>query len=75
MIGRRPASLWAERIAIHSSPLAAAILVAHPEQAAASSIDELLIANLIQADQADFARRIVAQQLHILLVSGAVPPN
>ncbi|HXY00323.1 MAG TPA: hypothetical protein VEI54_05335 [Candidatus Limnocylindrales bacterium] len=49
--------------------------LAWSDQAAALSVDELLIAKLIQPDQADFARRIVAQQLHVLLVSGSIPPN
>ena len=45
------------------------------EEAAALSVDELLVAKLIHADQVDFARQIVAQQLHILLISGVLPPN
>lgn len=45
------------------------------DKAAALSVDELLVAKLIHADQADFARQIVAQQLHILLVSGVLPPS
>jgi hypothetical protein len=45
------------------------------DKAAALSVDELLVAKLIHADQADFARRIVAQQLHILLISGVLPPS
>jgi hypothetical protein len=45
------------------------------DQAAALCVDELLVAKLIQAGQADWARRIVGQQLHILLVSGVIPPS
>jgi hypothetical protein len=45
------------------------------DKAAALSVDELLAAKLLQADQADFARQIVAQRLHILLISGVLPPS
>ena len=41
--------------------------------AAACSVDELLVAEILSPADADFARRIVAQQLHILLVSGKRP--
>jgi hypothetical protein len=49
--------------------------LAWSDKAAALCVDELLVAKLIHADEADFARRVVAQQLHILLVSGVLPPN
>ena len=49
--------------------------VSWSDRAAALSVDELLTAKLISAEQADFARRIVALQLHVLLVSGFIPPN
>ena len=37
--------------------------------------DELAIANLLTADQLDWAAEIVAQQIHVCLVSGLRPPN
>ncbi|WP_456742348.1 hypothetical protein [Bradyrhizobium sp. USDA 4354] len=45
------------------------------EQIAASIVDELLVAKLIAEDQAGWARQIVAQDIHIQLVSGFRPPN
>lgn len=45
------------------------------EQVAASVVDELLVAKLIMEDQAKWARQIVAQDIHIQLVSGFRPPN
>jgi hypothetical protein len=45
------------------------------EQIAASIVDELLVAKLIREDQAEWAREIVAQDIHIQLVSGFRPPN
>jgi hypothetical protein len=41
--------------------------------AAESAVDELLIAKLIPAEQADWAREIIAQDIHIQLVSGRRP--
>jgi hypothetical protein len=43
--------------------------------AAALCVDELLVAKLIQPEQADFARRIVAQQLYVMLVSDKRPED
>ena len=43
--------------------------------AAASAVDELLVAGLLPADQAEWARQIIAQDLHIQLVSGRRPPD
>jgi hypothetical protein len=45
------------------------------EQVAASIVDELLVAKLISEDQAEWARQIVAQDIHIQLISGSRPPN
>ena len=45
------------------------------EQVAASIVDQLLVAKLIREDQAAWARQIVAQDIHIQLVSGFRPPN
>ena len=45
------------------------------DMAAASIVDELLVAKLITEDQAEWAREIVAQDIHIKLVSGLRPPN
>lgn len=45
------------------------------EQIAASIVDELLVAKLIAEDQAEWARQIVGQDIHIQLVSGFRPPN
>jgi hypothetical protein len=42
---------------------------------AESIVDELLVAKLIPAEQADWARRIVSQEMFINLVSGVRPPN
>lgn len=49
--------------------------LAWSELAAALSVDELLVGKVILGDQADFARKIIAQQLHIMLLSGRIPPN
>lgn len=43
--------------------------------AAASAVDELLIAKLLPIDKADWAREIVAQDIHIQLVSGLRPKD
>jgi len=45
------------------------------EQVSASIVDELLVAKLITEDQAEWARQIIAQDIHIKLVSGFRPPN
>ena len=45
------------------------------EKVGASIVDELLVAKLIREDQAEWAREIVAQDIHIKLVSGIRPPN
>jgi hypothetical protein len=45
------------------------------DHVSASVVDELLIAKLITADQATWVREIVAQDIHIQLVSGLRPPN
>jgi hypothetical protein len=45
------------------------------ERAAASSVNELLVGKVIRQDQADFAHKIIAQDLHIMLLGGAIPPN
>jgi hypothetical protein len=45
------------------------------EQVSASIVDELLIAKLLTEDQAAWARQIIAQDIHIKLVSGFRPPN
>jgi len=37
------------------------------------AVDELIVGKLLAVDQADFARRIVAQELFILLVSNQRP--
>jgi hypothetical protein len=44
-------------------------------QVSASIIDKLLVAKLITEDQAESARQIIAQDIHIKLVSGFRPPN
>lgn len=41
--------------------------------AAGQVVDELLVGKVIKSEQVDFARRIVAQQLFILLISGERP--
>ena len=41
--------------------------------AADLAVDELRVAKLISADEAEFARRIVSQQLHIMSISGKRP--
>jgi hypothetical protein len=43
------------------------------EVTASLAVDELIAGKLITSDQADFARRIVAQQLQILLISNCRP--
>ena len=45
------------------------------ERVGASIVDELLVAKLISDDQAEWARQIVAQDIHIKLISGFRPPN
>ncbi len=45
------------------------------EVAAASAAEELVAGKLIRVDQADFAQRIIAQQLHILLISNYRPAS
>lgn len=45
------------------------------EEVGASIVDELLVAKLLREDQAEWARQIVAQDIHINLVSGRRPPN
>jgi hypothetical protein len=45
------------------------------EEVGASIVDELLVAKLITEDQAEWARQIVSQDIHIKLVSGFRPPN
>ena len=45
------------------------------EIVAASAVDELLVAKLIASDQAQWAREIIAQDIHVKLVSGLRPPN
>ena len=45
------------------------------KEVGASIVDELLVAKLIREDQAEWAREIVAQDIHIKLVSGFRPPN
>jgi hypothetical protein len=40
---------------------------------AASVVDELLVAKLLPEDQANWAREIVAQDIHIQLISGLRP--
>jgi hypothetical protein len=41
--------------------------------AAELAVDELTAGRLIMEDQADFARRIVAQQIYVLLISNCRP--
>jgi hypothetical protein len=43
------------------------------EFAAALAVDELIAGKVITSDQADLAHRIVAQQIHILLISNCRP--
>ncbi len=43
------------------------------ELAASLSVDELIAGNVVTAAQADFACRIVAQQIYILLISNCRP--
>ena len=45
------------------------------ERAAASAVDELLVAKLVSPEGAEWARQIVAQDLFIQLVSGHQPPR
>jgi hypothetical protein len=45
------------------------------DKVAASIVDELLVAKLIPPHQETWAREIVAQDIHIKLVSGFRPPN
>jgi hypothetical protein len=42
---------------------------------AASIVDELLVAKLVTEDQADWTRKIVAQDIWIKLISGFRPPD
>lgn len=42
---------------------------------AASIVDELLVARLFAEDQAEWARKIVAQDVHIKLLMGIRPAN
>jgi hypothetical protein len=49
--------------------------LAWSERAASASVEELLAGTVIRLDQADFARRIIAQQLHLLLLTGLIPPG
>jgi hypothetical protein len=44
-------------------------------RAASVSVDDLVAAKLIQAEQAGLARQIVAQQLYLMLVTGFLPPK
>jgi hypothetical protein len=37
--------------------------------------EELIAGQLITREQADFAQRIIAQQIHIFLVSGSRPTD
>jgi hypothetical protein len=41
--------------------------------AAELAVDELIAEKLITEDQADFARRIVARQIYVLLISNCRP--
>ena len=43
------------------------------EHAAASAVDELLVAKLIPEEKASWVREIVAQDIHIQSVSGIRP--
>jgi hypothetical protein len=43
------------------------------KHAAGSAVDELMVAKLISEEEADWAREIVAQDIHIQLVSGIRP--
>jgi len=43
------------------------------KHAAASAVDELLVAKLISEEKADWAREIVAQDIHVQLLSGIRP--
>ena len=45
------------------------------ENVGASIVDELLVANLISQNQAEWAREIVAQDIHIKLAMGYRPPD
>ena len=45
------------------------------ERVGASIVDELLVAKLNSDDQTEWARQIVAQDIHIKLISGFRPPN
>jgi hypothetical protein len=45
------------------------------ERVSASIVDELLVAKLITEDQAEWARQIIAQDIHIKFVSGFRPRN
>jgi hypothetical protein len=45
------------------------------DQIAISVVDELLVAKLIPEEKLNWAREIVAQDIHIKLVSGFRPPN
>lgn len=49
--------------------------LAWSERAAASAVDELLLGKVIRPDQADFARKIIAQDLHLALLGGSIPPS
>jgi hypothetical protein len=45
------------------------------EHAAASVVDEILVAKLISVEKADWAREIIAQDIHIQLVSEIRPKD
>lgn len=49
--------------------------IAWSQRAAESSVNELLLGKVIRPDQADFARKIIAQDLHVMLLGGAIPPS
>jgi hypothetical protein len=43
------------------------------DEAADYAVEELIAGGLITRQQADFAQRIIAQQLHVLLIGGYPP--
>lgn len=45
------------------------------DMVAGYAVEELIAGQLITREQADFAQRIIAQQIHIFLVSGSRPTD
>ena len=72
MVDDKQARIEAHRLRIAANNDA---WLAWSDKAASASVDELLVGKVIRPDQADFARRIIAQQLHLLLIMNVIPPS